>query len=153
MPGDFKCTKRNVINLTIAGCLIGFVTALTGIGPGVMTNVVLLRLDMHPLVAAETGQALGIPIAFASSICMLIYGRLKIDYGILQAILTIIATFIGMYLQDLTVKRSGGKYQYSILIMVISVIVTCVSMSSLTMKTIVDKHSEGVSVFDFQGYC
>ena len=82
VPGDFKCTGRNVINLTITGCIIGFITALTGIGPGVMTNAVFLRLDMHPRMAAETGQALGVPIAFSASICMLIYNQLRIDYGI-----------------------------------------------------------------------
>lgn len=53
--GDLKCTTQNVIKLPILACCIGFVTALTGIGPGVMTNAVLLRLDLHPRVAAETG--------------------------------------------------------------------------------------------------
>ena len=41
--------------LTITGLLIGIISAITGIGPGVMVNAVLLKLDMHPRVAAETG--------------------------------------------------------------------------------------------------
>ena len=53
--GDLKCTKYNVLLLTLTGFAIGMTAAITGIGPGVMVNAVLLRLDMHPRVAAETG--------------------------------------------------------------------------------------------------
>lgn len=55
VPGDFKCTTRNALGLTWLGCLFGFMTAMTGIGPGVMTNALMLKLDVHPLVAGETG--------------------------------------------------------------------------------------------------
>ena len=55
MIGDVKCTKHNVSLLTITGFLIGMVAAITGIGPGTMANAVLLKLDLHPRVAAETG--------------------------------------------------------------------------------------------------
>ena len=55
MIGDVKCTKYNVLLLTLTGFLIGMVAAITGIGPGVMANAVLLKLDIHPRVAAETG--------------------------------------------------------------------------------------------------
>merc|ERR1719491_2581114 len=34
VPGDFKCTARNVIKLPIFGAIIGLITALSGIGPG-----------------------------------------------------------------------------------------------------------------------
>lgn len=73
VPGDFKCTARNVIKLPIFGAIIGFITALSGIGPGVMTNAILLKLDVHPRVATETGQLLGVYIAYGATICMLIY--------------------------------------------------------------------------------
>ena len=55
MLGDLKCTKYNVLLLTLTGFLIGLISAITGIGPGVMANAVLLSLDVHPRVAAETG--------------------------------------------------------------------------------------------------
>ena len=74
VQGDFKCTGRNAFALTIAGWCIGFITALTGIGSGVMCNSVMLRLDLHPRVAVQTGQFIGTPIAYTASICMLIYG-------------------------------------------------------------------------------
>ena len=72
--GDLKCTTQNVIKLPILACCIGFVTALTGIGPGAMTNAILLKLDLHPRIAAETGSLLGVYIAFGATICMLVYG-------------------------------------------------------------------------------
>ena len=50
-------------------------------------------------------------------------------------------------------KKSGGKYQCSVLFMVISVIAICVSSASLTLFSITEKHADGVPVFDFQGYC
>ena len=96
VPGDLKCTGSNVAKLSLVGCIIGFITALTGIGAGVMTNAVLLRLDVHPLVASETGQAMGGLISFSASLCSLIYGQLKPDYGLVQAALAIIGTLIGM---------------------------------------------------------
>ena len=73
VPGDFECTFRSVIKLPIFGCGIGFITALSGIGPGVMTNAVLLKLGCHPRVSTETGQLLGAYIAYAATICMLFY--------------------------------------------------------------------------------
>ena len=73
VPGDFKCTASNVIKLPIFGCMIGFITAMSGIGPGVMTNAVLLKLNVHPRVATETGQLLGVYTAYGATICMLIY--------------------------------------------------------------------------------
>ena len=74
MVGDLKCTTRNVIKLPIVAFIIGFATALSGFGPGVMCNAVLLSLDVHPKVAVETGQLLGNYIAYGATICMLIYG-------------------------------------------------------------------------------
>ena len=55
VPGDFKCTVRNVIVLPILAFAVGFVTAMSGVGSGIMLNTILLRLDLHPIVAVETG--------------------------------------------------------------------------------------------------
>ena len=73
VPGDFECTGASVIKLPIFGFMIGFITALSGIGPGVMTNAILLKLNIHPRVATETGQLLGAYTAYGATICMLIY--------------------------------------------------------------------------------
>jgi len=97
VPGDFKCTSRNAIKLSVAGLLIGFITAMTGIGAGVISNALLLKIDMHPRVASETAQFLGVPICFGASIFLLIYNQLRLDYGIVQAILVIAGTFIGIH--------------------------------------------------------
>ena len=153
VPGDLKCTNKNAIILTLLGCLIGIISAITGLGAGVMINVILLRLDIHPRVAAETGQFMGLPIGWGAAICMLIYGQLRIDYAIVQGILTIVATHIGIQLQDLTVKRSGGKYQYQVLFMVITVILVCVSSASITALTINERNSQGLPIFRFESYC
>ena len=60
VTGDFECTLKNAIRLPFAGFIIGFSTGLCGIGPGVMINAILLQLNVHPRVAGETGQLLGI---------------------------------------------------------------------------------------------
>ena len=73
VPGDFKCTVRNVIELPIFAFAVGFITAMSGIGPGIMLNTFLLRLDVHPIVAVETGQILGSYVAVGATICMIIY--------------------------------------------------------------------------------
>lgn len=72
--GDLKCTIQNVTKLPLLAFGIGFLAAMTGIGPGAITNAILLKLDLHPRVAAETGSLLGVYIGLAATICMLIYG-------------------------------------------------------------------------------
>ena len=41
---------------------------------------------------------MGVPIAWGASVCMLIYGQLRVDYAIVQALLTIVATNFGTQL-------------------------------------------------------
>ena len=53
----------------------------------------------------------------------------------------------------LIVEKSGGKYQYQVLIMVISVIGICAGSSALTALTIAEKHSQGLPIFRFEAYC
>ena len=74
MTGDFECTLQNAIRLPIAASFVGFIQGLCGIGTGVMINAILLQLNVHPRVAGETGQLLGVYCAYGATICMLIYG-------------------------------------------------------------------------------
>ena len=53
----------------------------------------------------------------------------------------------------LIVKKSGGKYQYQVLIMVISVIGICLGSAILTGLTIAEKHSQGMPILRFEAYC
>ena len=142
-----------MIKLPAMAFCIGFLTALSGIGPGVMVNAVLLKLDVHPRVATETGQLFGVYVGFRATICMLIYGQIKVDYSFVLNIMTILGTIFGMSIQNMIVERSGGKYQYTVLVMSITVAIVLVSSSSLTIATIIQKHHEGVNILEFKGYC
>ena len=53
----------------------------------------------------------------------------------------------------LIVKQSGGKYQYQVLIMVVSVIGICVCSSILAVLTIAEKHAQGMPILRFEAYC
>ena len=53
----------------------------------------------------------------------------------------------------LIVNQSGGKYQYQVLIMVISVIGICLGSAILAVLTIAEKHSQGMPILHFEGYC
>ena len=67
--------------------------------------------------------------------------------------MTFTGAMIGMQVQEMIVRKSGGKHQYTVLIMAIGVAIVILSTSSLTLAGIVQKHSEGANVFEFSGYC
>lgn len=153
VPGDFKCTTRNAVKLPLYGCLIGFITALSGIGPGVMTNAVLLKLNVHPRVASETGQLLGVYIAYGATISMLIYGQVKLDYSHVCNFMTLLGTFVGIFLQNELRRFAGGSDRYAVLIMALAVLVILFGSSSLTILSIAQNQAQGINVLKFDSYC
>lgn len=98
--GDFKCTTSNAIRLPLCAVVVGFINAVTGIGPGTMIHAILLQLDLHPKVAGNTAHWLGVYIAMASTICQLIYGQIPVDYAAVINVFTVIGTLFGMWLQE-----------------------------------------------------
>lgn len=150
--GDFKCTTKNAIRLPLCAVIVGFVNAVTGIGPGTMIHTILLQLDLHPKVAGNTAHWLGVYIAMASTICQLIYGQIPVDYATVINIFTVIGTLFGMWLQEELYQRTK-KNQYSVLAMCVGVILILVSTCSLTITSTLAKHEQGVEVLAFQDYC
>lgn len=98
--GDFVCTPKNATCLSLVAAVVGFINAVTGIGPGIMLYAILLQLDLHPRVAGNSSQWLGVLISLASSICMLIYGMIPIDYAVVINSFTMMGTLYGMQLQE-----------------------------------------------------
>ena len=74
VAGDLKCTTGVTLKVAGISLIVGLMNALAGAGPGPMFVAMLLRLDVHPQVATETANAMGIFLAYGSTICMIIYG-------------------------------------------------------------------------------
>ena len=91
---------------------------------------------MHPRVANETGQLLGVNVAYSSTICMLIYGQVRVDYSMVCNFMTVVGTILGMKLQFYIIEKSGGKHKYTVLLMAFAILVILVSSSSLTLSII-----------------
>lgn len=117
-----------------------------------MLYAILLQLDLHPRVAGSTSQWLGVLISTASSICMLVYGMIPIDYAVVINSFTAMGTLYGMWLQEQLHLRTG-KHQYSVLAMILGIILILVATSYLSIGSTYEKHQKGEAVFEFQEYC
>ena len=100
-----------------------------------------------------TGQFLGTFTSLAATICMLIYGQLRLDYSMVVNLMTIIGTVIGLWAQQKLVTCTGGKNQFNVFLLVLTILVILKTTSLLTISSMVDKHAEGLPIFAFSSYC
>ena len=92
VKGDLKYTTKTLITQNVVNFAVGFSNALAGVGPGVMLQVIMMKMNMHPMVAERTGNLVAGVITTSSSICALYYQELPLDYGAVFGISAIIAT-------------------------------------------------------------
>ena len=70
--GDQKLTLRNSARLCFVAFSDSFFAAVSGIGPGIIFNSVLIQYDMHPAVASATGMYLTLYTTLSSTLNLLI---------------------------------------------------------------------------------
>ena len=81
---------------------------------------------MHYAVASSTGMYLTMFTALAATINMIIFKRINIQYMFVIALLTILGSMPGIFMQYYIRERSGGRTQFSVAIL-ISVLVIIVA--------------------------
>jgi len=81
--------------LLVIGTLVGFGSALTGTGGPVLLIPVLMLMGQPVLFAVIAGQAIQLPIAFASSTVHALEGRLDIGLALFCGLLMLAGSFAG----------------------------------------------------------
>ena len=119
VKGDFECTNRNAIILTSIGICGGLAMGGLGCGIGIFFIPALIRLDIHPIVATQTAHFFSGSSGIAYALVVIILKRLNVPYTLLVTFFTILGSLPGIHCQQLIVKKSNGRTQYSILVLFI----------------------------------
>ena len=109
VQGDFKCTNINALRLTLVGLGGGFTVGSVGIGIGTLFIPTLIQLDLHPIVATQTAHYVSMMTNISAAIIVIIMKRLYIKYSIIVNFFVVVASFPGIYYQQLIVQKSGGR--------------------------------------------
>lgn len=143
MLGDFKCTNRNTLKLTLVGLGGGFVVGSFGIGIGTLFIPVLIQLDVHPIVATQTAQYVSMMTNISAGIIVIIMKRLYIKYSIIVNFFVVVGSLPGIHFQQLLVQKSGGRQQYGILVLFLVMALILVAIPPLAVIIMAHRHESG----------
>ena len=99
VQGDFKCTNRNTIKLTLVGLGGGFAVGSLGIGVGTLFIPVLIQLDVHPIVSTQTAHYVSMMTNISAAIIVIIMKRLYVKYSIIVNFFVVVGSLPGIYYQ------------------------------------------------------
>jgi uncharacterized membrane protein YfcA len=115
-PGDLHANYRDIAKVVSIAWVGGFIAAFCGVGPGMIFSPVLVIIGIEPRVGTATGMYISLFTALASSISVILLGRMNMPYSGYVQIMTIVASFGGIFFQNYMVTTSGRvSYQVSIL--------------------------------------
>jgi uncharacterized membrane protein YfcA len=152
-PGDFECTTLNSLKLPLIAFIGGMIAGSLGIGAGLIFNPIIIQMGVHPAVASATGMYMVIFTTTASSMVVILLNRLYVKYAIILAILTLIGSYPGVYMQSYIVMRNGGRQQYTVVILLFFIVFCLVLIPLLNVITLTQKASDGYDVFAWGSYC
>ena len=127
---DVDWTWQKIMKYSIYGTIAGILSAIFGIGGGMILSPVLLQLEMEPEVVAATG-ALFVLFTTASSTFILMYeGYLITSYAIALGTVSILSSLLSIWLVTGFIKRHGRSslvvYIMAIIIGVSAIVLTSV---------------------------
>ena len=73
---------------------------------------------MHYAVASSTGKYLTMFTALAATINMIIFKRIDIQYMLVIAVLTILGSIPGIFMQSYIREKAGGRTQFAVAILI-----------------------------------
>ena len=143
VEGDQEFTGGIIAKLITIGFFGAFLSASVGLGPGSVFNPVMVQLNMHYAVASSTGMYLTMFTALAATINMLIFKRIDVQYMVVIAVLTILGSIPGIFMQSYIRDKSGGRTQFSVAILISVLVIIAVTVTPwMVLDTIKASKSE-----------
>ena len=94
---------------------------------------------MNPKVVDRTANFIASIITATSAASAAFYGELPADYAIVIALMSIIATLIGMWMRELILVKTQGRYSYLLLLLFIVIVIISISSASLNIYKTIEK--------------
>ena len=146
-------TAKKSATFVLIAFLGSFFSAVSGVGPGVIFNSVLIQYDMHPGVASATGMYLTMFTALSATINILINEGLDIPYSILICVLTLVGSIPGLFGQGWLVKVTGGRNQFTVMILLFFLLFILVTVLPLSIISTIRASDAGDDVTSFNSFC
>ena len=124
---EFNCATNT--KLIVIGFVSALLAAAVGIGPGAVFAPVMIQLDMHTAVASSTAMYLTMFTTVAATINMLIFKRLAVYYMLLLGALALLGAVPGIFMQPCIRKKAGGRTQFTVIILVSSLILIVATLT------------------------
>lgn len=105
--GDLMWTAKTTTILLIISFIGGALTAIVGIGGGVVYTPLLLEFGVHPKVTTSTSLFLVLYTSFSNSLQFAIGNQIIWGYGIWLAVWCAAGTVTGLTIINKLVERTG----------------------------------------------
>ena len=110
---------------------------------------IMLKNNMQPKVADRTANFLASIITGSSAASAAFYGELPVDYAIVIALMSIIATIIGLWIRELVLVKTQGRYSFLVLLLFIVIVIIFISSASLNVYKTIEKLQTGQPILQF----
>lgn len=149
---DINWNYQIAIKFATYGFLSGCLSAMLGIGGGLIISPVLLEVGLHPLVASSTSNFLVLFTSSSTSLQFMLFGMVKEDYGIVFFLLSILGSIIGSYSVQKLIKNTG-KYSYLIFILGITLLISSILIPGESLFSLINAFNNGKSIFKINSPC
>ena len=153
VKGDVKYTNKNTKALILIGLIAAFLSTTVGLGPAVAIQPMLVQLDLNAATASATGMYLTMFTAGCATITMIVFQRLDLQYTLIINIITILGTLPGVYGQGWIVRKAGGRFQFTIMIMMFFQVFAVATIFPMMLKNSFSARDYGEDIFAFSTYC
>ena len=150
--GEVKFDNKRILTITMVAVLSGTITAVVGIGGGVIYIPMLLTLGYPPFVASSTSMLMVMYAATANFISFAIGGHVDIGYAFWLALWTCLGVIFGVTGANKIVKKTGRQSIFIILLAGVLMIAIIISITFNTIDTI-DDLNDDVKIFKFRDMC
>ena len=137
VTGDLDCTPKILFRVALTAFAVGFANALAGAGPGVMLQIEMLKMDIHPRVVERTANYVAFIMTLCSSMTAVFYNELPVDYALVFGLMSMIATMLGTVLRDVVINKTQGRGSILVLMLFIMIILTFISTTSISLNQII----------------
>jgi len=117
VPGDLEATPRQLFLLTVFSFLGALIAAFCGVGPGMIFVPVLILIGIEAQVATATGMYITMFTTLSSSIQVIIFKKMDLQYALYLQIMTTLGSLPGNFFQSYMV-RTTGRVSYQVFIFI-----------------------------------